>query len=203
MKVLGTKEIKKLEYLKSFEIEYQTKSGKVKKWELVSRQDKSRLDDEIFKGKSFTDGAMIFATDENKEKVVILKEFRVSAGKHVYMFPAGLVNKDEDIKIGAVREFKEETGMDFQPVYVDRERYVSIGIINEKVNVLYGYFSGQPSKKFQDDNEEAEIFIIDKDEAIRILSEEEVSIRTAAILESFYKINPFFHKKKVKFQKNT
>ena len=196
MKVLGTKEIKKLEYLKSFEIEYQTKSGKVKKWELVSRQDKSRLDDEIFKGKSFTDGAMIFATDENKEKVVILKEFRVSAGKHVYMFPAGLVNKDEDIKIGAVREFKEETGMDFQPVYVDRERYVSIGIINEKVNVLYGYFSGQPSKKFQDDNEEAEIFIIDKDEAIRILSEEEVSIRTAAILESFYKINPFFHKKK-------
>jgi ADP-ribose pyrophosphatase len=196
MKVLKTKEIEKLKYLKSFEVEYETKSGKLKKWELVSRQDKKRLDDEIFRGKSFTDGAMIFATDKNHEKVVILKEFRVSAGKHVYMFPAGLINNGEDISQAGTREFKEETGMNFEPVYVDRERYVSIGIINEKVNVVYGYFTGKPSKNFQEDNEEAEIFIIDKKEAIRILSEEEVSIRTAAILESFYGINPFFHKKK-------
>ena len=196
MKVLKTKEIEKLKYLKSFEIEYETKSGKLKKWELVSRQDKRRLDDEIFRGKSFTDGAMIFATDQKHEKVVILKEFRVSAGKHVYMFPAGLINSGEDIRQAGTREFKEETGMNFEPAYVDRERYVSIGIINEKVNVVYGYFSGEPTKNFQEDNEEAEIFIIDKKEAIRILSEEEVSIRTAAILESFYGINPFFHKKK-------
>ncbi len=145
------------------------------------------LEDEILNGASYTDGAMIFATDEMKEKVVILKEFRVSAGKYMYMFPAGLIEEGEDIKEAGAREFKEETGLDLEPLYVEKERYVSVGIINEKVNIVYGVFSGIPSSVHQDDNEDAEILIIDKSDASRILEKEEVSIRTAMLLQNFFK----------------
>jgi len=192
MKDLKINDSSSLKYLNGYTIDYLTKSGKEKGWELVSRQDKNRLEAEVFNGASYTDGAMMFAVDETEEKVVILKEFRVSAGKYVYMVPAGLIEQDEDIKQASVREFKEETGMEFEPIHVERERYVSVGIINERVNIVYGYYSGVPSKMNQEDNEDAEILIVDREEAKRMLNEEEVSIRTAMLLQNYYNLNPFF-----------
>ncbi len=192
IKVKRIRSTEKLSYLNSFIIDYKTKSGKNMEWELVSRQSKERLENEIFESKSYSDGAMMFATNLEKNKVVILKEFRVSAGQYVYMFPAGLVEADESIETASIREFKEETGLGFQPQYIERERYVSVGIVNERVNIVYGVFQGEPSLEFQTDNEHAEIHIIDKEEAKRILNDEEVSIRTAMLLQGFYGLNPFF-----------
>jgi len=192
MKIKSIKAIKEFQYLKSFNIEYLTKSGQKRHWEIASRSSCERLNNEIINHQSYTDGAMIFATDVSKEKIVILKEFRISAGRYIYMLPAGLIEENEDIKTAAVREFKEETGLNLSPEFVEPERYVSVGIINERVNVVYGTYSGVATKMYQEDNEEADILIIDKKEAIRILNEEEVSIRTAMLLQNFFKIHPFF-----------
>lgn len=194
LKIISVEPKASLNYLKGFEIHYEDKLGKTKKWELVSRGDQQRLEAEIFEGKSFSDGAMIVAMDSKKEKVVILKEYRVTAGKYVYMFPAGLVNEKEDIAKAAIREFKEETGMDFEPVYIAKERYVSVGMVNEKITVAYGYYSGEPSADFQEASEDAEIMVIGKEEAVHLLETEEVSIRTALILENIFKLNPFLDK---------
>ena len=193
LKVDKVRPVETLKYLNSFVIDYTTKSGKQRQWELVSRQSKDRLEKEIFHSETFTDGAMIFATDSKKEKVVILREYRVSAGQYVYMFPAGLIEEKESVETASIREFKEETGMDFTPHYVERERYVSVGIINERVNIVYGQYSGQASNQHQEDNEHAEILIINKEEAKHILDHEEVSIRTAMLLQGFFGLNPFFH----------
>lgn len=195
LKVEGVRSIDKLKYLNSFVIDYKTKTGQLREWELVSRQSKERLEKELFHSKSFSDGAVMFATDEKKEKVVILKEYRVSAGQYVYMFPAGLVEPNESIENASIREFKEETGLTFYPEYIERERYVSVGIINEKVNIVYGQFSGEPSNAYQMDNEHAEIMIIDKKDAVKILETEEVSIRTAMLLQGFFGLNPYFNGK--------
>lgn len=192
LKITEIKPIEQLKYLNSFEIEYETINGKKKKWELVSRHGVERLENEIKYQQSYTDGTMIFATDEKKEKLIILKEYRVSAGQYIYMFPAGLIDSDESIENASIREFKEETGMNFKPNYIEKERYVSVGIINERVNIAYGTYSGEPSKNFQEDSEDAEILIIDKNEAKRILAEEEVSIRSAMLLQNFFKLHPFF-----------
>lgn len=193
MQVERVRQVEGLKYLNTFVIDYKTKSGQKKQWELVSRQNQDRLEKEIFQDKSYTDGAMVFATDEEKTKVVILKEYRVSAGKYVYMFPAGLVETGESIEKASVREFKEETGMGFVPKYVERERYVSVGIVNERVNIVYGTYFGQASQKHQEDNEHAEILIIDREQALYILENEEVSIRTAMLLQGFFRLNPYFH----------
>jgi len=193
MKVKKIEKIKELNYLHSYRIHYKTKNDKDGIWELVSRGDKSRLEDELHDNKSYTDGTMVFATSKDKRLVVVLKEYRVSAGRYVYMLPAGLIDPNEDVKTAAIREFKEETGMTFYPEYVEKERYTSVGIINEKVNIVYGTYSGQPSKAFQEEHEDAEIFLIDKNEANRILEEEEVSIRTAMLLQQFYQLHPYFN----------
>jgi len=194
MKVKSIEAINELKYLKSYNIKYHTKTGKEKECELVSRGDSNRLEKEIFHHQSFTDGAMVFATNEEKSNVVMLKEFRVSAGRYVYMFPAGLIETGEDIQLAAKREFKEETGLLLKPQFVEKERYVSVGIINERVNIVYGTYSGVASKAYQEDTEDADILIVNKDEARRILNEEEVSIRSAMLLQNFFKIHPFFDK---------
>ncbi len=194
LKVVNINDCDKLSYLYGFSIEYLDKAGKKRIWEMISRGDKNRLRSEIFDGKSYSDSVMIFATDKDKQKVVLLKEFRIIAGKYVYMLPAGLVESGEDIKKAAIREFKEETGMNLEVKQVQKERYISVGTSNEKTNIIYGYFSGEPSTEFQEINEDAQIVIVDKKMAIEVLEKEEVVVRTAMLLEQFFGLNPFLSK---------
>ncbi len=191
IKVTGIEALDRLKYLKGYAIHYLTKTGKEKVWEIASRGDLQRLESEIFEHKSFNDGAIIFATNKDKTHVVLLKEFRVSAGRYLYMLPAGLSDGEEDLAKTAEREFFEETGMNFECIQVQPPRYISVGIVNEKASVAYGYYSGQLSKMNQEDNEDAEIVIIDKTMAEYILDHEEVTLRTALLLQDFYNLNRF------------
>lgn len=181
-----------LKYLNSYCITYTTKSGAVRQWELVSRGDLQRVEAEIFQGASFSDGAMIAAINRARTHIVLLREYRVSQGRYVYALPAGLSDPGETIEEAAVREFKEETGLDLEIASVARERYASVGIIDEKITMVYGYYSGMPSQALQSDNEDAEILIVDREAAKALLKNEEVPIRTALVLEHFFKLNPFF-----------
>lgn len=194
MKVKNIRRVKELKYLKSYAIDYYDKNNNEKVWELVSRQGLDRLKNEVFDHESFSDGVMIFATNHKKTKVVLLKEFRVSAGKFVYTIPAGLIDSQESIEESAIREFKEETGLIFKLKQIEPERYTSVGIINEKVNIAYGFYSGIPTQKFQEASEYAEIEILTKEEVKRILKEEEVTVRTALLLKSFFNLNTFFNR---------
>lgn len=193
IKILEVKLIERLNYLKSYEIDYEAKDGSKKKWELVSRDGLNRLKDEIYNHKSYTDGVMIFAVDRAMKKVVMLKEFRVSAGQYVYTLPAGLIDPGESLVEASQREFKEETGLELSVDSIEKERYTSVGIINEKVNIAYGYFSGEPTKKYQENSEDAEIVIVDKAFAENILANEEVTIRSALLIENYFKLNRFMN----------
>lgn len=190
--IKNVKKVEKLKYLKSYVVEYLDGDGNLKEWELASRGDLDRLLDEINNNKSFSDGIMIFASNKDKNKVVLLKEYRVSAGKYVYTIPAGLVDDGEKISQTSKREFKEETGMEFELVDYSKERFTSVGLTNEKVNVAFGYYSGIPSKEYQEATEDAEIIIADKEFVERILKEDEVTVRTAHLLEYFFRLNDFF-----------
>lgn len=195
LKVVDVTQKDKLDYLHGFEIQYLNKNGEIKQWELVSRSGIERLKAEIFEGRSYSDGAMIFACNHEKDKVVMLKEFRVSAGRYVYMLPAGLADDEEPIETTSKREFFEETGMDFEFVYASKPRYVSVGMVNERVTIVYGYGIGQFSTRNQSENEEAEVLWVDRTLAKTLIEQEEVSIRTALLLESFFKLNDFFEKR--------
>ncbi len=192
MSIKNIKKLDKLSYLNSFQINYQDKKGKARCWEFVSRQGLERLKAEIEDNASFCDGATIFATDRKKEKVVLIKEYRVSQGRYLYSLPAGLSDTGETLAEAAIREFKEETGLDLEIVTMQSPRYTSVGLSNEKVAFVYGYFSGQISNQYCTDNEDIEVIIADKKMAEQLLAEKEVPIRTALALNHFYNLNPFF-----------
>jgi len=192
LKIIDVKEMEKLQYLKGFEIAYEDSKGKLRKWELVSRMGLNRLESEIFDGESYSDGTMICAMDEEKEHVVLIREYRVSAGKYLYTMPAGLMDEGEDIMETAKREFHEETGLVLKPVVFDPERYTSVGLSNEKVTIVYGYYEGTPSSDNVEDNEDIEVVIANRTIARRLLSEEEVTIRTALILQRIFDLAPGF-----------
>lgn len=192
LQIKGVRQVDKLAYLNAYAIDYTSKTGKDEVWEIVSRGKLERLQQEVFEHRSFCDGSVIFATNAEHTQVVLLREFRVGAGKYVYMLPAGLTDPGEAIEVTAVREFYEETGLVLEPILVEPARYISIGIVNEKASLVFGYFSGVPSTAHQADHEDAEIVIADRKEAMRILAEEEVTFRTATLLQDFFNLNSFF-----------
>ncbi len=192
--IKNVEKITQLKYLNAFEITYLNKLGQEKKWELVSRQGLERLEKELYENKVFSDGAMIFATNTEKTHVVMLREFRVSAGKYIYMVPAGLTDPGETIEQTSTREFLEETGMNFEFVKSAPPRYASVGIVNERVEIAYGYYHGIPNDHHMSVDEDAQVVFVDKEMAVQILATEDVSIRTALLLENFFGLNDFFRK---------
>lgn len=190
LKIRSIRKTNSLSYLNGFIVDYSTPSSE-KTWEMVSRSGKERLESELFNNKSYCDAVMIFAKNREGTKLVVLKEYRVTAGKYVYMLPAGLVDSGEDLEMAAKREFKEETGLNLEIVKINKERYTSIGLSNEKLATAFGYYEGIPSKEHQEDSEDAEILLVDKEMAIDILDNGEVSIRTAMFFEHFFNLNDF------------
>ena len=112
-------EIKKLSntpYLNFYEFEAVHRDGtaapyfvasrakKVEQLKAVSRQNKP-------------DGVIVFGVyGENRDKVVLIRQYRYPVGRYVYEFPAGLVDEGEDLLTAGIREMYEETGLSFTPV---------------------------------------------------------------------------------------
>ena len=92
-------------YLKNYELTYENKAGKEKKYEIVSRKDLKTISD-IGKNPS---GVSIIATKE--DKLLLLKEFRMGVNKFIYNLCAGMLEEQESIEECIKRELYEETGL--------------------------------------------------------------------------------------------
>ena len=75
------------------------------------------------------DGVILYGVyGENKDKVVLIRQYRYPVDGYVYEFPAGLVEPDEDMLEAGIREMFEETGLAFTPVQTARPFYTSVGM---------------------------------------------------------------------------
>lgn len=136
------------------------------------------------------DGVIIYSLyGENRDKIVLIRQYRYSIGDYIYEFPAGLVEKDENFEEAAIRELEEETGLKLETVKVDsmytKPYFTTIGMTDECCSMIYGYATGTPSNAGQEDSEEIEIVLADKAEVRRILKEENVSLMCAYMMMHF------------------
>lgn len=136
------------------------------------------------------DGVIIYSLyGENRDKIVLIRQYRYSIGDYIYEFPAGLVEKDENFEEAAIRELKEETGLTLEAIKVDsiysKPYFTTIGMTDECCGMIYGYATGTPSNAGQEDSEEIEIVLADKEEVRRILKEENVSLMCAYMMMHF------------------
>ena len=135
------------------------------------------------------DGVILYGIyGEDKDKVVLIRQYRYPLGGYVYEFPAGLVEDGEDMLEAGIREMYEETGLVFTPVEAgsySRPFFTTIGMTDESCGTVYGYCSGTPTNRHQELSEDIQVVIADRDECRRILKEENVAIMCAYMLMHF------------------
>lgn len=105
MKVLHFEKVKDGKYLKNYEITYQNKVGKEKKYEIVSRRELQGIEDLG----AAPSGVSIVATKDGK--LLLLHEFRMGVNRTIYNLCAGMLETGESIETCIERELYEETGL--------------------------------------------------------------------------------------------
>lgn len=176
-------------YLNFYELDTVNKVGKEGHYYVASRA-KNEQELMIRTGENKPDGVVIYSLyGEKHDKVVMIRQFRYPLGGYVYELPAGLVDPGENYHTAAVRELKEETGLDLEPIPVDdiyqKPYFTTVGMTDESCGTVYGYASGTVSKKFMEASEEIEVVLADRDEVRRILREENVALICAYMMMHF------------------
>lgn len=175
-------------FLNFYEMEAHFRDGHVAPYYVASRAK------EIDQLKAVThqnnpDGVILYGVyGENKDKVVLIRQYRYPLGGYVYEFPAGLVEPGEDMLSAAIREMYEETGLTFAPKEAgsySRPFFTTIGMTDESCGTVYGYCSGTPTNTHQESSEDIQVVIADRNECRRILKEENVAIMCAYMLMHF------------------
>jgi ADP-ribose pyrophosphatase len=147
-------------------------------------------------GRLRADGVVIYPIyRQDPEKLVLLHQFRYPVNDYVYEVPAGLVDEGETPEQAALREMREETGLDFEQykggdIALSRPFVQSQGMSDECNVTVFGYASGEISTAAAEQREDIRVILADRREAARILREELVSIRAAYLLLAFIHSDP-------------
>lgn len=135
------------------------------------------------------DGVLMFGVyGPEKDRLVLIRQFRYPLGDYIYEFPAGLVEPGESLVEGAVREMQEETGLRFLPLEEgcwSRPFFTTVGMTDESCGMVCGYCEGTPTNQGQEANEDIQIVLADREECKRILKEENVAIMAAYMMMHF------------------
>ena len=175
-------------FLNFYEFEAIHRDGSVSPYYVASRAKKTE-DLKAVSQQNRPDGVILYGVyGENKDKVVLIRQYRYPLGGYVYEFPAGLVEDGEDMLTAGIREMYEETGLTFVPREggsYSRPFFTTIGMTDESCGTVFGYCSGEPTNSHQEASEEIQVVIADKEECKRILKEENVAIMCAYMLMHF------------------
>lgn len=185
------KRIKKLtdnRYLNLYELDAEFRDGSRAPYYVASRR-KNADSIKAATHDNHPDGVILYGVyGEQRDRVVLVRQFRYPVNGYVYEFPAGLVEPGEDMLSAGIREMKEETGLDFSPLEggaCSRPFFTTVGMTDESCGTIFGYCSGEPSNAGQEGSEDIQVVLADRAECRRILKEENVAIMCAYMLMHF------------------
>ena len=166
-------------FLNYYELEAVHRNGSVSPYYMTSRaKDVSLLKAVTHENKP--DGVILYGVyGAERDRVVLIRQYRYPLGDYVYEFPAGLVEEGEEMAAAGIREMYEETGLTFTPVDAgcySRPFFTTIGMTDESCGTVFGYCSGEPTSVHEEASEEIQVILADREEAKRILREENVAI---------------------------
>ena len=188
-KYTGIQKLSDNKFLNLFHLDALSYSGKKFDYYFVSRRKESKL--KLLTKDINSEGVVIYPVLKNEpDKIVLIRQYRYPLDDYLYELPAGLIDEGETPQQSAVREMKEETGLDFT-VYTGgndayrRPFFMGPGFTDESCNAVFGFAQGEINRDTMEDTETIQVIIVDKMEAARILKEEKVSIRAAYLLMNF------------------
>jgi len=188
-RVRGIRKVTDNPFLNYYELETVRKNGSQGRYFLASRCGTPE-ELEIQTGVNHPDGVVIFALyGEQRDRVVLVRQFRYPINGFIYELPAGLIEPGEDYRTAGIREMKEETGLTLTAYPADpmfeRPFYTTVGMTDESCCMIYGTAAGQPSRAGLEAGEDLDIVLADRDEIRRILREERVALNCAFMLMHF------------------
>lgn len=175
-------------FLNLYELDAIHRDGGHSSYYVASRA-KEISDLKAVSGENHPDGVILCGVyGEERDKLVLIRQYRYPVGRYVYELPAGLVDPGEDLLSSGIREMYEETGLTFTPVEggsFSRPFYTTVGLTDESCGTVYGYCSGTPTSSHEEASEEIQVVLADRAECRRILKEEDVSLVCAYTLIRF------------------
>lgn len=109
-------------------------NGHIKEYDFVSR--KKSLAPETLSQPYKSDAVSIFVKNQDKSKMLLIKEFRYPVNDYVISTPSGLIEQGEDIKSAILRELYEEVGYTEDQIEINQvllPSYSAIGLSDEQV----------------------------------------------------------------------
>lgn len=147
-------------------------------------------------GEYHPEGVSVYAVKEDDPtQILMVRQYRYPVSAEVYELPAGLIDKGETAAEAAIREIKEETGLNLSVVYDSTanqkgSQALVPGFSDETCAFVYGKVTGELSSAYLEDTERLTAFFADKKEAARILKEEFISARPYTSLLLFLQSDP-------------
>ena len=168
-------------YLKNYELTYENKAGKEKRYEIVSRKELSS----VAEIGNHVSGVSIVAT--SNDKLLLLREFRMGVNKYIYNLCAGMIEEQESIEECIKRELYEETGLSVKQFGdILPPSYAAVAISDVKTYIAFVEAEGG----FEDhssDNEMIEANFYTREEVAKLLQTQEFSSRAQMAAYFFVK----------------
>lgn len=184
-RVIKTEKITKNKWVNLFRVQYVNSKNKVVDWFFASRKKEPITDQSV-------DAVVIVPIVDTSEgkKIVITKEYRVAIGGYEYGFPAGILEPGSNVEHTAIKELKEETGLDVvEFIGVSNVLYSSPGLTDESCVIVFVKAKGKVSKKYQEEVEDIETYLYDINDIRKLLgSNRKVGAKAWGVLYYYSKI---------------
>ena len=181
------KELATTKFLNMYDVDYVNKIGNSKKWTSVSRVSLKEYENRLLIHNTTTDAVLIAPYHIEKEKLVLVKQYRVPLNHYIYEIPAGLVDNNEDIENCVKRELFEETGLELVEIKkVFKNIYLSPGITDECASLVFCTCKGDISYDYLQEDEDLTIHMYSQDEIDDIIkNEEKLDLKTLFAMQLF------------------
>ncbi len=152
------------------------KSDKIYEGKIVNlRVDTVELPDKKYSKREIVEhpGGVALVPITEEGKLVLVKQYRKAIERFILEVPAGKLEINEEPRLTAIRELKEETGYTAKNIEYQVEFYTSPGFSNEKI---YIFLASDLEKGDQelDNGEFIEIEEYDIDQLIRMIDRGEI-----------------------------
>lgn len=155
-------------WLKKYIFRYQLEDGNTYDYEVISRTKIETVQDA--KRAATKNNAVTIVPITEDGNLIITKEYRYPVNDYIYEFPAGLIDAGEDAKTAAIRELREETGLEVVEVLEElKGGYSSAGMTNELVSIVICKVRGTIRNSNGKEEIQAKAYTLE--EAFRMLSD--------------------------------
>ena len=170
-RIKGVKRLTQNRFLNLYELDARQRDDTPITYYVASRA-KSMEQLKAVEGHRRADGVIMYGVyGENKDRIVLIRQYRYPLGDYIYEFPAGLVEPGEDVREAGIREMFEETGLTFVPRDggdFERPFFTTVGMTDESCAMVFGYCQGTPTNAHQEAAEDIQVVLADRAECRRI-----------------------------------